>query len=74
MRQIILLSQRIQIAPGKIKISLCGNSLAVLLDVDPGRVSEEFLEMEAAFQHRKRRVETKLILTEEASPRNGNPV
>lgn len=69
-RQIMLLSQRIQIAPGKIKISLCGNSLAVLLDVDPGRVSEGFLEMEAAFQHRKRGVETKLILTDEASPRD----
>mgnify|MGYP001091743691 CR=1 FL=1 len=68
--QIILLAQRIQIAPGGIRISISENGLAVFLDVDPERVSEEYLEIEAAFQHRKRGVETKLILADEASPRD----
>jgi len=68
--QIIQLAQRIQIVPGGIKISMSENGLAVLLDVDPRRVSEKYLEMEAAFQHRKRGVETKLVLADEASPRD----
>ncbi len=68
--QIIQLAQRIQIVPGGIKISISGSGLAVLVDVDSERVSEKYLEMEAAFQHRKRGVETKLILTDAASPRD----
>lgn len=68
--QILLLPQSIQIAPGRTEISLSANGLADLLDVKPERVSEEHLEIEAAFQHRKRGVETKLILTGAANPRD----
>ncbi|MEY8099641.1 recombinase family protein [Falsihalocynthiibacter sp. S25ZX9] len=68
--QIMRLIQHIQIAPGKIKVSISANNLAGILDADPERVCEEYLEIEAAFQHRKRGVETKLILAGAASPRD----
>jgi site-specific DNA recombinase len=68
--QILHLSQRIQIAPGKVRIHISENDLAVLLGVDAGRVSEEHLEIVAAFQHRKRGVETKLVLTDAACARD----
>ena len=68
--QIMPLSQRIQIAPGKIRISISKNHLAAFLDVEHERVSEEHLEIDAAFQHRKRGVETKLVLADAASPRD----
>ncbi|PUB16430.1 hypothetical protein [Yoonia sediminilitoris] len=38
---LLLLCHRIQIQPGQIKISMCANSLAELLDVAPERVSDE---------------------------------
>lgn len=68
--EMVHLCDRIQIAPGKIRISISVNELAALLEVDPQRVSEEFLEIASAFQHRKRGVETKLILTDAANPRD----
>ena len=68
--EISKLCQRIQIAPGKMRISLSGNGLAEMLGVDIGRVSEECLEIETAFQHRKRGVETKLVLTGATNPRD----
>lgn len=68
--EIVHLSQRIQIAPGKIKITISANDLALLLGVDPDRVFEEYLELEAEFKHRKRGVETKLVLANTTSPRD----
>lgn len=61
---------RIQIAPGKIRISISVNDLAALLKVDPQRVSETCLEIASAFQNRKRGVETKLVPTSAANPRD----
>ena len=59
---IIHLVRCIQIAPGKVRISISENDLAELVNVDPERISENYLEIESAFQHRKRGVETKLVL------------
>ena len=67
---LLLLCHRIQIKPGQIRISMSPENLTELLDVAPERVSEEHLEVEAAFQHRKRGVETKLILADAARPRD----
>jgi site-specific DNA recombinase len=68
--EIISHVQRIQIAPGKVRISLSSNSLAELLSVDYERVSEEHLEIESAFRLRKRGVETKLILASATGQRD----
>ncbi|WP_371225351.1 recombinase family protein [Roseovarius sp. 2305UL8-3] len=68
--QILQLPQNIQIAPGRIRITISENGLAEMLGVDCERVSEEHLEIDAAFQHRKRGVETKLILADTANPRD----
>ena len=67
---LLLLCHRIQIKPGRIKISMSPENLAEFLDVAPGRVSEECREIDAAFQHRKRAVETKLFLADTASQRD----
>ncbi len=68
--QILQLPQNIQIAPGRIRITISENGLAEMLGVGCERVSEEHLEIDAAFQHRKRGVETKLILADTANPRD----
>jgi site-specific DNA recombinase len=67
---LLLLCHRIQIQPGQIKISMSPEDLAEILDVATERVSEECLEIDAAFQYRKRGVETKLILADTANPRD----
>jgi DNA invertase Pin-like site-specific DNA recombinase len=61
-RRCLILIDRIDIAPGEICITLSGEPLADLLDVDPSRIVEDLLEIKAPFQHRKRGVETKLII------------
>jgi site-specific DNA recombinase len=64
------LVQRIEIEPGKIKVAICESALAELLGVERERISDDFLEVESAFQHRKRGVETKLTLANETHPRD----
>ena len=68
--EVTRLVQRIQITPGKIRISISANDLAVLLGVDPERISEDHLEIASVFQHRKRGVETKLVLAGATNPRD----
>lgn len=68
--EIIDLSQRIEIAPGKIMITLCDVALAVFLDVTPQRIMGDITTVNSEFRHRKRGVETKLILANETSPRD----
>ena len=58
----MILIDRIEIAPGDIRITLSGEHLADCLDVDPSRIVEDLLVITAPFQHRKRGVETKLII------------
>ncbi|NOD36659.1 MULTISPECIES: recombinase family protein [unclassified Ruegeria] len=56
------LVDRIDIAPGNICITLSGAHLAHQLDADAARIVEELLSITSAFQHRKRGVETRLII------------
>ncbi|MCG6883176.1 MAG: recombinase family protein, partial [Silicimonas sp.] len=58
---------RIDIAPGDIRVSLSGNAIAEHLDVDPARIVDELLSFTAPFRHRKRGVETKLIIGDQAT-------
>ncbi len=62
LRQCLELVARIDIAPGDIRITLSGDHLAHDLDVDATRINEDLLTITSAFQHRKRGVETKLII------------
>jgi DNA invertase Pin-like site-specific DNA recombinase len=61
-RHCLILIDRIDIAPGAIRITLSGEHLANHLDVDATRIIEDLLLITAPFQHRKRGVETKLII------------
>jgi len=61
-RHCLKLVDRIDIAPGDIRITLSGEPLRNYLDVDPSRIVEELLVITAPFQYRKRGVETKLII------------
>jgi hypothetical protein len=69
-RSLFALIQRVDIAPGDIKIELFSGKIAEVLNVEPGRISEEFLCITSKFQHRKRGAETRLILANTAVPRD----
>lgn len=61
---------RVDITQGRIKIQLLSDQIAEVLNVEPARISEETLCITSEFQHRKRGVETKLILADAASVRD----
>jgi DNA invertase Pin-like site-specific DNA recombinase len=56
---------RIDIAPGDIRIALSVEHLSVALDVDQTRINDALLTVTSPFQHRKRGVEIKLIIGDE---------
>ncbi len=62
---LLALIERIDIAPGEIRISISADGLAEELDVDRSRIWEERLALRSPFQHRKRGVETKLVFGDE---------
>ncbi|MFK7745882.1 MAG: hypothetical protein AB8B47_12570 [Roseobacter sp.] len=64
-RLCLALVDRIDIVPGEIRIALCAESLAAQLEVSPARINEDLLTTTSKFQHRKRGVETKLIIGDE---------
>lgn len=59
---ILNLSERIDIAPGEIRIALSTHGLADLLDVETARIADELITIIAPFRYRKRGVETKLVI------------
>ncbi|CAN0606651.1 unnamed protein product, partial [Ectocarpus sp. 12 AP-2014] len=59
------LAERIDITPGGIRIAILAEHLAGALDLDQDRIIEDFLTFTSPFQHRKRGVETKLIIGNE---------
>lgn len=61
---------RAEISPGNIKIALLPGKIAEALNVEPARISEDILCINSEFQHRKRGVETRLILANTAVPRD----
>jgi len=64
------LVQRVDISPGNIKIELLPYKIAEMLKVDLARISEDIHNISSEFQHRKRGVETRLILANTAVPRD----
>ncbi|WP_295317597.1 recombinase family protein [Roseobacter sp.] len=64
-RLCLALVDRIDIAPGEIRIALSAESLAAKLEVDTARINEDLLSTTSPFQHRKRGVETKLVIGDE---------
>lgn len=61
----LALADRIDISPGKIRVSISAEHLSRVLDVDQTRVVEDLLETASSFQHRKRAVDTRLIIGNE---------
>ncbi|MBS9718506.1 recombinase family protein [Pseudohalocynthiibacter aestuariivivens] len=57
--------ERIDIAPGEVRMALSAERLAGVLNTDQIRIDEELLKITSSFQHRKRGVETKLIIGNE---------
>lgn len=64
-RLCLSLCERIDIAPGEIRITLSAKHIADVLEVDHTRIDEALLTITSPFQHRKRGVETKLIIGDE---------
>jgi site-specific DNA recombinase len=64
----LALADRIDVAPGEVRIVLSAEILADLLNTKPGRIAEDTLSIVSPFQHRKRGVETKLILGDAPAP------
>ena len=67
---LLSLIESVQIAPGKIRISISAKAIAERLAVEHERISDEHLNLEEGFRHRKRGVETKLILADAISNRD----
>ncbi|MDX1742631.1 MAG: recombinase family protein, partial [Ruegeria sp.] len=61
------LVERIEIQPGEMGIALSAEHLAQHLEVDAARINEDLLSFAAQFRHRKRGVETKLIIGDETA-------
>ncbi len=59
------LVEHIEIKPGEMNIALSAEHLARYLAVDTARINEDLLSFRSPFQHRKRGVETKLIIGDE---------
>jgi site-specific DNA recombinase len=58
------LIERVHVRPGKIQVSIAAKAIAEHLTVDVTRISDEHLSFQSDFRHRKRGVETKLILAD----------
>ncbi len=67
---LFLLTERIEIAPGEMRIALDSAILAEHLAIPVARISTEALTITAPFQHRKRGVETRLILSDSQNARD----
>ena len=63
----LALADRIDIAPGEIRVSISAEYLASALDLDQTRIVDDLLKIASPFQHRKRGVETKLIIGSESA-------
>ena len=61
----LALAERIDIAPGEIRVLISVKRFADRTGVDQTRIVDDFLTLTSPFQHRKRGVETKLIIGNE---------
>ena len=64
------LIDRVDISPGKITIALCATAIAKHLNEPLECINSAHLVFSSEFQHRKRGVETKIILADAISPRD----
>jgi DNA invertase Pin-like site-specific DNA recombinase len=69
-KSLLGLIERVHVRPGKIQISIAAKAIAEHLTVDVTRISDEHLSFQSDFRHRKRGVETKLILADVTGPRD----
>ena len=69
-RILLGLLERVLIMPGKIQITISASDIAKILTVDAKRISQERLSLQSDFRHRKRGVETKLILADATDARD----
>jgi len=69
-RTLLGLIENAQITPGKIHISMKAKAIADYLAVEQKRINDDHLNIEAGFAHRKRGVETKLILADAIGKRD----
>lgn len=69
-RTLLSLIERVQIAPGKLLITLAVTAIAECLAVEQERISDEDLSIESDFRLRKRGVETKLVLADAIGTRD----
>lgn len=68
--QLLELVHCVNIETGRIQIELSAQQLAKTFNISDDDFENDGLSFEAAFQHRKRGVETKLILSGEVAPRD----
>lgn len=64
-REIYLFINRIDLMPGKISLQLNAQKLAEFLSAEQSDLNEEALHIFSPFQHRKRGVETRLVLADD---------
>jgi len=64
-REIYMLIYRIDLIPGKITLLLDAPKLAEILTTEKSELNEEALLISSPFQHRKRGVETRLVLADD---------
>nr|WP_306265427.1 recombinase family protein [Pararhizobium sp. IMCC3301] len=69
-RTLLSLIERVQIAPGKLVITIAAKTIAEYLNVEQERITDEHLSLESDFRHRKRGVETKLVLADAIGARD----
>jgi len=67
---IFQLIERVDIARGRLSIALDAEAIAELLGVIADRINGELMAISSEFRHRKRGVETRIILAGEAAPRD----
>jgi len=68
--EVFTLVERVKIIPGRITVALCENAVAGFLGVLPERINSDIMHVSSEFRHRKRGVETKLILADTATHRD----
>ena len=69
-RILLGLTERVLIMPGEIQIKILATAIAEYLAVQAKRVSDEHLSLQSEFRHRKRGVETKLVLSDATGARD----
>jgi len=68
--EILSLIERIDIARGRISVTLDHEAMAEILGINANRINPDLMATNSEFRHRKRGVETRIILAGDAAPRD----